>query len=81
MFVAAARRLRAPGPLVAFFAAIGLGFMLVEMSLMQRLIIVLGHPTYGLSVVLFALLDLERRRQLPDASITAAPPLARRSDG
>ena len=30
--------------------------MLVEVSLMQRLIVVLGHPTYGLSVVLLALL-------------------------
>ena len=40
----------------AFFIAIGLGFMLIETSQMQRLIIALGHPTYGLSVVLFALL-------------------------
>ena len=39
-----------------FFIAIGLGFMLIETSQMQRLIIALGHPTYGLSVVLFALL-------------------------
>ncbi len=30
--------------------------MFVEVSQMQRLIIFLGHPTYGLSVVLFALL-------------------------
>jgi hypothetical protein len=44
------------GWLVVFFAAIGLGFMLIETSQMQRLIIVLGHPAYGLSVVLFALL-------------------------
>jgi hypothetical protein len=44
------------GPLFTFFIAIGLGFMLVETSQMQRLIIALGHPTYGLSVVLFALL-------------------------
>ncbi|MFB0527348.1 MAG: hypothetical protein ACETVT_00545 [bacterium] len=42
-------------PLI-FFAAIGFGFMFVEMSQMQRLIIFLGHPTYGLSVVLFTLL-------------------------
>lgn len=42
--------------LLAYFAAIGLGFMLLETSQMQRLIIVLGHPTYGLSVVLFTLL-------------------------
>jgi predicted membrane-bound spermidine synthase len=43
-------------PLFVFFAGIGLGFMLVEISQMQRLIIFLGHPTYGLSVVLFAML-------------------------
>jgi hypothetical protein len=48
------RRSVIPGLL--FFAAIGLGFMLVEISQMQRLIIFLGHPVYGLSVVLFALL-------------------------
>jgi hypothetical protein len=42
--------------LLVFFAAIGVGFMLVETSQMQRLIIALGHPTYALSVVLFALL-------------------------
>jgi hypothetical protein len=33
-----------------------LAFILVEISQMQRLIILLGHPTYSLSVVLFALL-------------------------
>jgi hypothetical protein len=44
------------GTLVTFFAAIGLGFMLIETSQMQRLITVLGHPSYGLSVVLFSLL-------------------------
>jgi len=43
-------------PLTVFFGAIGLGFMLVEISQMQRLIVFLGHPTYGLSVVLFSLL-------------------------
>jgi spermidine synthase len=43
-------------PLTAFFIFIGLGFILVEISQMQRLIILLGHPTYSLSVVLFALL-------------------------
>jgi hypothetical protein len=42
--------------LFVFFASIGLGFMLVEISQMQRLIIFLGHPTYSLSVVLSTLL-------------------------
>jgi hypothetical protein len=39
-----------------YFAGIGLGFMLVEISQMQRLVVFLGHPSYGLSVVLFTLL-------------------------
>src|SRR5579862_1740649 len=43
-------------PHVIYFSAIGLGFMLIEVSQMQRLIIFLGHPTYALSVVLFTLL-------------------------
>ncbi len=38
------------------FAAIGIGFMLVEIAQMQRLIFLLGHPTFSLSVVLFGLL-------------------------
>lgn len=50
------RSLAGTTPLFVFFAGIGLGFMLVEISQMQRLIVFLGHPTYGLSVVLFAML-------------------------
>ncbi|KPL11310.1 hypothetical protein AMJ85_03925 [candidate division BRC1 bacterium SM23_51] len=48
--------LRGSWPFFLFFASIGLGFMLVEISQLQRLIIFLGHPTYGLSAVLFTLL-------------------------
>jgi hypothetical protein len=50
------RDLTTAGPLMTYFSAIGLGFMLIETSQAQRLIIILGHPAYGLSVVLFALL-------------------------
>jgi len=50
------RSLAGTTPLFVFFAGIGFGFMLVEISQMQRLIVFLGHPTYGLSVVLFAML-------------------------
>jgi hypothetical protein len=39
-----------------YFAALGVGFIFVEIGLMQRFILFLGHPTYALSVVLFALL-------------------------
>lgn len=44
------------GYMVAYFSSIGLGFMLIEIPLMQRLGIFLGHPIYGLTVVLFSLL-------------------------
>jgi hypothetical protein len=39
-----------------YFAALGIGFIFVEIGLMQRFILFLGHPTFALSVVLFALL-------------------------
>jgi hypothetical protein len=43
-------------PLVIYFAAIGLAFMMVEIGQLERLIVFLGHPIYGLTVVLFVLL-------------------------
>lgn len=43
-------------PLVVYFAAIGLGFMLAELALLQRLSLFLGHPAYGIGVALFCLL-------------------------
>lgn len=39
-----------------YFAALGIGFIFIEIGLMQRFILFLGHPTFALSVVLFALL-------------------------
>jgi hypothetical protein len=39
-----------------YFAGIGLGFMLVEVCLAQKLILYLGYPTLSLAVILFALL-------------------------
>ena len=43
-------------PPVSYFSAIGMGFMLIEISQMQRLMVFLGHPVYGLAVVLFTIL-------------------------
>jgi SAM-dependent methyltransferase len=43
-------------PPVTYFCAIGMGFMLIEVSQMQRLMVFLGHPVYGLAVVLFTIL-------------------------
>ena len=33
-----------------------MGFMLIEISQMQRLMVFLGHPVYGLALVLFTIL-------------------------
>lgn len=41
---------------VLYFAFLGLGFMFVEIPLLQKFMLVLGHPTYSLSVILFSLL-------------------------
>lgn len=41
---------------VVYFAGIGLGFMLVEIPLIQRYTLYLGHPAYAFSAVLAALL-------------------------
>ncbi len=39
-----------------YFAALGMGFMFLEIALMQKMVIFLGHPTYALSIVLVSLL-------------------------
>lgn len=43
-------------PNIVFFCAIGMGFMHVEISLMQRLVVLLGNPAQSLTLVLFTLL-------------------------
>ena len=39
-----------------YFIAVGFGYILVEISLIQRFVLFLGHPTYALTVVVFLLL-------------------------
>lgn len=41
---------------IVYFAALGIGFILIEIGLMQRFILFLGHPVYSTSVVLFSVL-------------------------
>jgi hypothetical protein len=42
--------------LTVYFAGLGLGYLAVEMALLQKFGLLLGHPNYALSVVLAALL-------------------------
>ena len=65
-----------PGPgwgaWLAYFGALGAGFMLLEVALLQRFVLLLGHPVYSLTVTLFSLLlgtglgSLISRRVAPD---------------
>jgi hypothetical protein len=50
------RRTRAPLGWLVYFACLGAGFIVVEVALVQKCILFLGHPTYALAVVLFSLL-------------------------
>jgi len=40
----------------AYFMLIGLGFMFIEIGLIQRISVFMGHPIYALSVVLFSII-------------------------
>jgi spermidine synthase len=61
------------GAWLAYFAALGAGFMLLEVAVLQRFVLLLGHPVYSLTVTLFALLlgtglgSLLSRRVAPEA--------------
>jgi hypothetical protein len=44
------------GASAVYFAALGMGFMFFEVSLIQRLVLFLGYPTYSLTVTLAAIL-------------------------
>jgi hypothetical protein len=41
---------------LAYFGLVGLGFMMLEIALLQRFTLFLGHPSYSLVVILFSLL-------------------------
>ena len=43
-------------PWLVYFGALGAGFMLIEVSVLQRFVLLLGHPVYSLTVTLFSLL-------------------------
>jgi hypothetical protein len=47
---------RQAGPTVGYFVCLGLGFILIEMTLVQKFILFLGRPVYALSIVLFSTL-------------------------
>ncbi|MBI1799894.1 MAG: hypothetical protein HYR73_09460 [Candidatus Eisenbacteria bacterium] len=68
---------------LAYFLALGIAYIVVEVVLMQRLALFLGHPTYSVTAVLFAILLFSGlgsawsgRRQGSPAQIGRLPALA-----
>jgi spermidine synthase len=41
---------------LVYFLAIGVGYILIEVALIQKFVLFLGHPTYALTVVIFSML-------------------------
>ena len=41
---------------VTYFGLIGVGFMLIQIGLIQRFSVYLGHPTYAVAVILFSMI-------------------------
>jgi len=58
LVVAGRGQARPPGWLawLVYFGALGAGFMLIEVSVLQNFVLLLGHPVYSLTVTLFSLL-------------------------
>ena len=64
---------------IVYFASLGFGFISVELALLQNLTLLLGHPIFTLSVLLFTLLAsggvgsaLSRKIPIPVACVTVA---------
>jgi len=44
------------GKVFMYFGLIGMGFMFVEITFIQKFILILGHPLYSISLIIFSLL-------------------------
>lgn len=53
-------RFRKPGEvpwrLLVYFLCLGIGYMFIEIAMIQKFILFLGHPTFAVSIVLFSIL-------------------------
>lgn len=47
---------RAFGAALFYFAAIGCGFMMIQVAFLQRFSVLLGHPTYTFAIILFSMI-------------------------
>jgi hypothetical protein len=58
---------------ILYFVAIGLGYILVEVTFIQRFVLFLGHPTYALTVVVFLMLLSSGAGSVVSRKWSAAP--------
>ena len=42
--------------ILTYFLCLGMGYMFIEIALIQKFILFLGHPTYAIAIVIFSLL-------------------------
>ena len=63
---------------LGYFALIGLGFMLVEMALLSRLNVYLGHPTLALAVLLGGLIFFSGLGSLASSKLAIERPMLAR---
>ncbi|MDQ1467125.1 MAG: hypothetical protein QOH10_1540 [Actinomycetota bacterium] len=67
------RRLPSKGVSAVYFAALGLGFMFFEITMIQRLVRFLGYPTYSLTVTLASILVFTGIGALVSKRFSACP--------
>jgi hypothetical protein len=65
---------------IIYFAALGIGFIFIEIGLMQRFILFLGHPVYSTSVVLFSLLTFSGLGSFLSGRLLAMSPQSSRQE-
>src|SRR4051812_14369423 len=64
-----------------YFGSLGAGFMLIEVAVLQRFVLLLGHPVYSLTVTLFSLLlgtglGAALSRRIPERAMRRAASVA-----
>jgi hypothetical protein len=64
---------------LAYFLALGVGFMFLEISFVQTFVLFLGSPTYALSVTIFALLAFSAVGSFVSSRFAAQPDRALRA--
>jgi len=57
---------------LGFFTTIGLGFIMIEVPLMQRFVLYLGHPVYATAVILFSILLFSGVGSLTTRAVTGS---------